>query len=72
MKNGFYVVRRRHTGKGRYLIIESVRFCVNAKVAGDTIEDAKNRATSWGEFVKSQHPKDHVYVIEMSDPIELI
>ena len=52
MNPGFYVGRMPERGIGSRLIIESICF------------QRKDDAESWCDFIKSQHPKDDVFLIE--------
>ena len=61
---GFYVVRMPHRGMGTRLMIES-RCFPTEKISPDIPRDwIKRQADNWCDFVKSQHPKDDVFVIE--------
>ena len=74
MEPGFYVVRRPSRGNGTRLHIESRPFHILsdeewALAVGDNRTHSARRYAykndeQWRDYIKSQHPKDEVFIIE--------
>lgn len=73
MKPGLYVARQSHRSRTNRIQIESICFDFD-KVGGPnsrlTEEWVRHQAQSWCGWIKSQHPKDDVFVIEIKEPVE--
>jgi hypothetical protein len=59
---GFYVMRRAHLGKR--LMLESRCFKPMPE-KNISLEWTKDQAESWADYVRSEHPKDDVFVMEV-------
>ena len=63
-KPGVYVARIPRRSVTNKMIIESICFSLPENRPDITRDWVRLQAESWCDFVKSQHPKDDVFLIE--------
>ncbi|MCK9531436.1 MAG: hypothetical protein M0R77_12890 [Gammaproteobacteria bacterium] len=66
MSPGYYVGRRTNrNNSGKFVIVESRPFTARSDSEDDQWR-AKRDAAAWGRHIKNGHPKDEVFIFEVT------